>query len=159
MTAGPTARSKRKRRSEQLVLVKQRGGKRHSAGRPPNGKRTGSPHKERPFLTMSPSTTRPQGEAPTAEGDLVFNPNIAHGSAFPNEWFDTVPESGNRRQRPPPISGKKEIHPGSTRPGVSVESPVDSVNRRPCASWRCPSGVSTRSRVLHNPWPLGRDTP
>jgi REP element-mobilizing transposase RayT len=53
MMAGQTAaRSKRKRRSEpeQLVLFKQRGGKRRGAGRPPKGKRAGSPHKERPFL-------------------------------------------------------------------------------------------------------------
>jgi REP element-mobilizing transposase RayT len=35
---------------EQLVLFKQRGGKRPGAGRPPKGKRAGSPHKERPFL-------------------------------------------------------------------------------------------------------------
>src|SRR5689334_1437368 len=35
---------------EQLVLLKQRGGKRRGAGRPPKGKRAGSPHKERPFL-------------------------------------------------------------------------------------------------------------
>ena len=35
---------------EQLVLFKQRGGKRRGAGRPPKGKRAGSPHKERPFL-------------------------------------------------------------------------------------------------------------
>ena len=41
-----------KRRSEpgQLVLFKQRGGKRRGAGRPPKGKRAGSPHKERLFL-------------------------------------------------------------------------------------------------------------
>src|SRR3954470_19819614 len=35
---------------EQLALWKKRGGKRRGAGRPPNGKRAGSPHKERPFL-------------------------------------------------------------------------------------------------------------
>jgi putative transposase len=35
---------------EQLALFKKRGGKRRGAGRPPNGKRAGSPHKERPFL-------------------------------------------------------------------------------------------------------------
>ena len=42
----------RKRRSEpgQLVLWKKRGGKRRGAGRPPKGKRAGSPHKARPFL-------------------------------------------------------------------------------------------------------------
>jgi REP element-mobilizing transposase RayT len=42
----------RKRRSEpeQLVLFKQRGGKRRGAGRPPKGTRAGSPHKERPYL-------------------------------------------------------------------------------------------------------------
>ena len=34
----------------QLVLWKSRGGKRRGAGRPPKGKRAGSPHKERPFL-------------------------------------------------------------------------------------------------------------
>ena len=41
-----------KRRSdpEQLVLFKRRGGKRRGAGRPPKGKRAGSPHKERPYL-------------------------------------------------------------------------------------------------------------
>src|SRR5436190_681916 len=45
-------RSSRKRRPEpeQLVLFKTRGGKRRGAGRPPKGKRAGSPHKERPFL-------------------------------------------------------------------------------------------------------------
>jgi REP element-mobilizing transposase RayT len=32
------------------VLFKQRGGKRRGAGRPPKGKRAGSPHKKRPFL-------------------------------------------------------------------------------------------------------------
>jgi REP element-mobilizing transposase RayT len=31
-------------------LFKKRGGKRRGAGRPPKGKRAGSPHKERPFL-------------------------------------------------------------------------------------------------------------
>src|SRR3954469_9219942 len=46
------ARDKRKRRSEpeQLMLWKQRGGKRRGAGRPPKGTRAGSPHKVRPFL-------------------------------------------------------------------------------------------------------------
>ncbi|HEX7838081.1 MAG TPA: hypothetical protein VF469_11490 [Kofleriaceae bacterium] len=32
------------------MLWKKRGGKRRGAGRPPKGKRAGSPHKERPFL-------------------------------------------------------------------------------------------------------------
>jgi REP element-mobilizing transposase RayT len=32
------------------VLWKKRGGKRRGAGRPPKGKRAGSPHKERPYL-------------------------------------------------------------------------------------------------------------
>jgi REP element-mobilizing transposase RayT len=32
------------------VLFKKHGGKRRGAGRPPKGKRAGSPHKERPFL-------------------------------------------------------------------------------------------------------------
>jgi REP element-mobilizing transposase RayT len=35
---------------EQLVLFKQRGGKRRGAGRPPKGYRAGEPHKARPFL-------------------------------------------------------------------------------------------------------------
>src|SRR3954467_1458484 len=35
---------------EQLVLWKKRGGKRRGAGRPPKGKRAGSPHQERPYL-------------------------------------------------------------------------------------------------------------
>jgi putative transposase len=35
---------------EQLVLWKSRGGKRRGAGRPPKGKRAGSPHKARPYL-------------------------------------------------------------------------------------------------------------
>ncbi|TMQ08812.1 MAG: hypothetical protein E6J90_39160 [Deltaproteobacteria bacterium] len=45
-------RKRRKRRSEpeQLVLFKKRGGKRRGAGRPPKGKRAGSPHKKRRFL-------------------------------------------------------------------------------------------------------------
>jgi hypothetical protein len=44
--------SARKQRSEpaQLVLFKQRVGRRRGAGRPPTGKRAGSPHKERPYL-------------------------------------------------------------------------------------------------------------
>src|SRR5215467_10025105 len=53
MTVGkPAARSARKPGSdpEQLVLLKQRGGKRRGAGRPPKGKRAGAPHKERPAL-------------------------------------------------------------------------------------------------------------
>jgi REP element-mobilizing transposase RayT len=36
--------------ADQLVLFKKRGGKRRGAGRPPKGKRAGSPHKPRPFL-------------------------------------------------------------------------------------------------------------
>jgi REP element-mobilizing transposase RayT len=44
------ARAKRCSAPEQLVLFKPRGGKRRGAGRPPKGKRAGSPHKERPFL-------------------------------------------------------------------------------------------------------------
>src|ERR1700759_1499934 len=42
----------RRQRSEpgQLVLWKQRGGKRRGAGRPPKGSRAGSPHKVRPFF-------------------------------------------------------------------------------------------------------------
>src|SRR5690242_7543651 len=43
-------RQKRRAEPEQLVLWKKRGGKRRGAGRPPKGKRAGSPHKERPFL-------------------------------------------------------------------------------------------------------------
>src|SRR5215510_6980522 len=51
-TRKPTASRKQDRRTEpsQLVLWKPRGGKRRGAGRPPKGKRAGSPHKERPFL-------------------------------------------------------------------------------------------------------------
>jgi REP element-mobilizing transposase RayT len=51
MSAGRSTR-KRERRAEpgQLVLFKKRGGKRRGAGRPPKGKRAGSPHKERPYL-------------------------------------------------------------------------------------------------------------
>src|SRR5215510_3516792 len=41
---------KRRFEPEQLVLWKKRGGKRRGAGRPPKGKRAGSPHKVRPFL-------------------------------------------------------------------------------------------------------------
>ena len=48
----PHARRRRPRRSEpaQLVLWKQRGGKRRGAGRKPKGRRAGSPHKARPEL-------------------------------------------------------------------------------------------------------------
>jgi REP element-mobilizing transposase RayT len=42
--------ARRRSEPEQLVLFKQHGGKRRGAGRPPKGKRAGSPHKERPFL-------------------------------------------------------------------------------------------------------------
>src|SRR5882762_2484929 len=45
-----TRSGKRRSGPEQLVLFKQRGGKRRGAGRPPKGKRAGSPHKARPFL-------------------------------------------------------------------------------------------------------------
>jgi REP element-mobilizing transposase RayT len=41
---------KRRGETEQLTLWKKRGGKRRGAGRPPKGKRAGSPHKERPYL-------------------------------------------------------------------------------------------------------------
>jgi REP element-mobilizing transposase RayT len=44
------ARKKSRAAPEQMVLFKQRGGKRRGAGRPPKRKRAGSPHKERPFL-------------------------------------------------------------------------------------------------------------
>ena len=46
------ARRRRTRRSEpaQQVLFKKRGGKRRGAGRKPNGRRAGSPHKARPEL-------------------------------------------------------------------------------------------------------------
>jgi REP element-mobilizing transposase RayT len=53
MRAGKRSASRAPRRGaepEQLVLFKKRGGKRRGAGRPPNGKRAGSPHKKRPFL-------------------------------------------------------------------------------------------------------------
>jgi REP element-mobilizing transposase RayT len=43
-------RTRRRSEAEQLVLFKQRGGKRRGAGRPPNGTRAGSSHKERPCL-------------------------------------------------------------------------------------------------------------
>src|SRR5215475_4526594 len=48
--ASGASRSKRRSEPEQLALWKTRGGKRRGAGRPPKGKRAGSPHKERPFL-------------------------------------------------------------------------------------------------------------
>jgi len=41
---------KRRAEPEQLVLWKPRGGKRRGAGRPPKGRRAGSPHKKRPYL-------------------------------------------------------------------------------------------------------------
>jgi REP element-mobilizing transposase RayT len=44
------ARTKQRSEAEQMVLFKQRGGKRRGAGRPRKGPRAGSPHKERPFL-------------------------------------------------------------------------------------------------------------
>jgi REP element-mobilizing transposase RayT len=52
MASSRSARSPRKRRSEpeQLVLFKPKGGRRRGAGRPPKGKRPGSPHKKRPEL-------------------------------------------------------------------------------------------------------------
>jgi REP element-mobilizing transposase RayT len=43
-------RRKRRAESEQLALWKPRGGKRRGAGRPPKGKRSGSPHRKRPYL-------------------------------------------------------------------------------------------------------------
>ena len=43
-------RHKRRPESEQLTLWKPRGGKRRGAGRPPKGKRSGSPHRKRPYL-------------------------------------------------------------------------------------------------------------
>jgi putative transposase len=43
-------RGKRRAEPEQLVLWKPRGGKRRGAGRPPKGRRAGSPHKKRPYL-------------------------------------------------------------------------------------------------------------
>jgi len=46
----PDESHKRAAEPEQLVLFKKRGGKRRGAGRPPNGSRAGSPHKERPYL-------------------------------------------------------------------------------------------------------------
>jgi putative transposase len=52
MVGKKTSKGARTRREEpvQLPLFKKRGGKRRGAGRPPNGARAGSPHKERPFL-------------------------------------------------------------------------------------------------------------
>jgi len=43
-------RRRRGSEPEQLALWKKRGGKRRGAGRPPKGPRSGSPHKERPYL-------------------------------------------------------------------------------------------------------------
>src|SRR5215470_9740192 len=37
--------------TEQLALFKKRGGKRRGAGRPAKGRRAGSPHTERPYLS------------------------------------------------------------------------------------------------------------
>jgi REP element-mobilizing transposase RayT len=45
-----TARARHRAEPEQLVLFERRGGKRRGAGRPPKGKRAGSPHQERPLL-------------------------------------------------------------------------------------------------------------
>jgi REP element-mobilizing transposase RayT len=45
-----TRKHKRRLESEQLVLWKPRGGKRRGAGRPPKGKRSGAPHRKRPYL-------------------------------------------------------------------------------------------------------------
>jgi REP element-mobilizing transposase RayT len=45
-----SGKASNKRRDDQLVLWKKRGGKRRGAGRPPKGKRAGSPHKKRPYL-------------------------------------------------------------------------------------------------------------
>src|ERR1041385_7627511 len=46
------AGTRRRKRSQpdQLPLFKPHGGKRRGAGRPPKGKRAGSPHKKRPYL-------------------------------------------------------------------------------------------------------------
>jgi REP element-mobilizing transposase RayT len=46
----PARAHARRKQSEQLGLFKKRGGKRRGAGRPPKGRRAGSPHKERPYL-------------------------------------------------------------------------------------------------------------
>src|SRR5678815_100869 len=43
-------RARKRAEPEQLMLWKPRGGKRRGAGRPPKGKRSSEPHKERPFL-------------------------------------------------------------------------------------------------------------
>ena len=43
-------RARKRAEPEQLTLWKPRGGKRRGAGRPPKGKRSSEPHKERPFL-------------------------------------------------------------------------------------------------------------
>ena len=48
--AASRAKTKRRPEPEQLALWKPRGGKRRGAGRPPKGKRSGSPHKKRPYL-------------------------------------------------------------------------------------------------------------
>ena len=45
-----TPAHKRGSEPEQLMLFKQRGGKRRGAGRPPKGSRPGSPHKASPYL-------------------------------------------------------------------------------------------------------------
>jgi REP element-mobilizing transposase RayT len=45
-----TKASNKRTGDDQLVLWKKRGGKRRGAGRPPKGKRAGSPHKKRPYL-------------------------------------------------------------------------------------------------------------
>jgi REP element-mobilizing transposase RayT len=51
MSAGRRAQRRKPRTElEQLALFKKRGGKRRGAGRPPNGQRAGSPHKQRPYL-------------------------------------------------------------------------------------------------------------
>jgi putative transposase len=52
MVEKPAATRATRRRSEpeQLSLFKRRGGKRRGAGRPPNGRRAGAPHKTRPDL-------------------------------------------------------------------------------------------------------------
>src|SRR3954454_14518739 len=42
--------TRRRAEFEQLSLFKRRGGKRRGAGRPPKGRRAGSPHKTRPEL-------------------------------------------------------------------------------------------------------------
>src|SRR6201995_4107447 len=47
---GKPAAPRRSLEPEQLSLFKRRGGKRRGAGRPPKGRRAGSPHKTRPEL-------------------------------------------------------------------------------------------------------------